>query len=428
MMAGQSRTAEIRALARHDEASALALLSGLLEDLFGLEASNLAINHDQYSLNSLNGFFDTRDGAFFFKFHQEEGEEDMRGEYYRAEILEKAGLPVDMPVHLSVQPGEQILIYRRRSDLRFSDVLRKLDLAPDEDAEARARAAEAGLNRQLLSVSRRTLHPVTPDEVAREPIHRLFHERLIDPRTGAFPGGRYRNFYVGQRFAFPGAVLDWAEFSAARFVINGTPYRSSIGELFEAAAESLHPSKLAASGGIVAHGDAHNANVWYEERHSSPRLVFFDPAFAGHHVPSLLAEIKSTFHNILAHPFWLYDPDLAARHFSAHASHADGQLEIRTDWQPSRVRRDLLAVKAEEFWRPWLKELKDRSMLQPDWRRTMRLALFLCPTLVMNLRAGAGGHNETSSLIGFAMSMMAGSEPETGHDMICDFLDGIDPG
>ena len=77
-----SRTADIRAAAKHDDGRAEPLLVALLADLFKIEARNVAINRDQYSLNSLNGFFDTADGAFFFKFHQEEGEEAMAGEYY----------------------------------------------------------------------------------------------------------------------------------------------------------------------------------------------------------------------------------------------------------------------------------------------------------------------------------------------------------
>ncbi len=51
----------------------------LLRDLFGIEAQTVRINLDRYSLNSLNGFIESERGAFFFKFHQEEGEEAMAG-------------------------------------------------------------------------------------------------------------------------------------------------------------------------------------------------------------------------------------------------------------------------------------------------------------------------------------------------------------
>ncbi|MGO4839707.1 hypothetical protein AB4144_46415, partial [Rhizobiaceae sp. 2RAB30] len=178
--------------------------------------------------------------------------------------------------------------------------------------------------------------------VSAEPIHRLFYERLIDPKTGALQGGRYADFYVGQNFRFPGVELDWETFSRAAFVINGVRYRRTVGELFAAAAERLRPDLLADAGGVTAHGDAHNANVWYVEHGGAPSLAFFDPAFAGNHVPTLHAEIKATFHNIFAHPLWLYDPAEAASRYRAEATFAEGVFDIVTDWQPSRVRLGLL--------------------------------------------------------------------------------------
>lgn len=427
MLQTQSRTSDIRQKAKAKDGKAEHLLSNLLRDLFQIEAHNVVINHDQYSLNSLNGFFETQDGAFFFKFHQEEGEEAMTGEYYRADILARAGLPVDQPILMSVLPGEQILVYRRRSDPRFSDVLRALDLQDNLIARRKAVAAERALSQTVLDVYLETLHPVTAQQVAVEPVHRLFHDRLIERKSGAYPGGRLASFYVGKEVAFPGLSLDWEAFSKCRFVINRIAYEESIGELFDAAYERLCPSQLADAGGVTAHGDAHNANVWYEANESEPRLSFFDPAFAGEHIPTLLAEVKTTFHNMLAHPLWLYDPALAAENYSASAELMGDELHVSTDFKQSPIRQDLLAVKAEAMWRPMLSALKMRDILPPDWRRVIRLGLFLCPTLVMNLRAGATTHNATSSLIGFSSAVMVGSEPVAGDDIVSRFLDSIDP-
>lgn len=423
-----SRTAEIRKIAKAGDGEAERMLAELLRDLFRIEASNVVINHDQYSLNSLNGFFDTADGAFFFKFHQEEGEEAMSGEYYRADILARAGLPVDQPLLMSVLPGEQILVYRRRTDPRFSDVLRALDL--DDDAAARQKAVEAErrLNEAVLKVYLDTLHPVRAEDVAAEPIHRLFYERLIDPPAGTYPGGRLANFYVGEEFTFPGLSLDWERLSRCRFVVNGIEYRDTIGTLFDAAHQRLAPARLADAGGVTAHGDAHNANVWYEERNGKANLSFFDPAFAGEHIPTLLAEVKTTFHNILAHPLWLYDPALASEHYQASAALDGDLLRINTTFDLSPVRQDLLKVKAETMWRPFLATLQERNMLPADWRRVIRLGLFLCPTLVMNLRSGATTHNPVSSLIGLSNAVMAGSEPVSGEDVLTRFFEAIDPG
>lgn len=423
-----SRTAEIRALAARDPAGAEVRLAALLGELFAITARGLRINHDQYSLNSLNGFFSCERGECFFKFHQEEGEEQMRGEYYRADILARAGLPVDQPILTSTLPGEQILVYRRRQDPRFSDVLRALDLSPDPKAEARALEAERDLNARLLEVAKATLQPITPAEARAEPIHRLFHERLIDPATGRYPAGRLVSFYIGKDFDLPGLSLPWEEISRARPVINGIPYRHSLAELFDAAHDRLAPENLADAGGIVAHGDAHNANVWYE-RGDRDRLAFFDPAFAGEHVPSLLAEVKSTFHNILAHPLWLYDSDMVPGRWQVRARLTGDALHIDTDWAPGPLREALLAVKAETFWKPWLAHLAERGMLPDDWQRVVRLALFLCPTLVMNLRSGegAGRHNPASSAIGLAQAVVCGSEPLTGEDRMSRFFDSIRP-
>lgn len=425
-----SRTAEIRAVARSDVPRAEAMLTDFIAGLFGIPVTDLRINQDQYSLNSLNGFFASDGQDFFFKFHQEDGEEAMTGEYYRADILARAGLPVDQPVHLSTLSGEQLLVYRRRSDPRFSDVLFDLDRSPDAQAAERAAAAEAGLNDRILAIARETLVPITPEEAAAEPIHRLFHERLIDQPGGRYPGGRLAGFYVGKRFLFPGGFEPtWDEIADARPVINGLEHRRSLRDMFDLAHARYAPRATADAGGIVAHGDAHNANVWYERGDQADHLAFFDPAFAGDRVPALLAEVKSTFHNIFAHPFWLYNPELAAQAFTASVALDGNRLRIDTDWRPSPVRESLLAVKARHFWAPWLAHLQSRGMLPEDWEDVIRIGLFLSPTLVMNLNAGegAGRHNPVSSAIGLSVALAAGSGPVAGQDMFTRFFDSIRP-
>lgn len=427
-----SRTAEIRRLAAYDEGAATAELRQLFADLFGLEAEGVAINRDQYSLNSLNGFFSAGGTDYFFKFHQEDGEEAMTGEYYRADILARAGLPVDMPVFVSNLPGEQVLVYRRRSDPRFSDVLRALDIAALDGrrnvaGETNAIAAERGLDVSIARVYLDSLHKVTTAQAAAEPIHRLFHDRLVYMPARRFPGGRLAGFYLGKPVQLPGAGLGWNDFARRRLVINGRAYRRTVGELFVAAGARLRPDLLADAGGVVAHGDAHNANVWYGQGAEGPALSFYDPAFAGEHVPALLAEVKATFHNVFAHPLWLYDPAEATRRFSAAARLGEHTLAIDTDWALTPVRQALLAAKAELVWKPLLSDLKGRGSLPTDWRQVIRLAMFLCPTLVMNLRAGATTHTETSSAIAFAVAVMVGSEPDAGEDDMTAFLDAIDP-
>ncbi|MFK7880399.1 hypothetical protein [Roseobacter sp.] len=410
-----------------DPEAALVELENLLSGVFGILVSHVQISYDQYSLNSLNGFFESDGTDYFFKFHQEEGEEDMKGEYYRAELLVDAELPVDMPVWKSTLPGEQILVYARRKDRRFSDVLRQLDVSPDEIATMKAVTAERDLNSKIVKFALQTLHPVNAAEVTNEPIHHLFHERMIDLKTGKPPGGRYQDFYIDRSFEFPGCELSWEQFAHAKLSLNGQLMKSTIGEIFKSALRDLNPSNLTGAGGITAHGDAHNANVWFVDQGHHAKLSYFDPAFAGLNIPSLIAEVKATFHNVFAHPFWLYDPDVAQERYVVDAEYSGGVLSIQTDWQLNKVRENLLDAKIEAFWKPFLHELANRNMLPPNWRQTIRSAFAMCPTLVMNLRAGAGRHNVISSAIGFYVTGLAGSEPEVGRNLFTDFFDRIDP-
>lgn len=426
-----TRTAQIRDLVRTDETQAKIELAALLAERFQIDARAIELNKDQYSLNSLNGFFETDDGPFFFKFHQEEGEEEMRGEYYRADLLQREGLPIDMPVMASTDPGEQILIYRRRTDRRFSDVLFDLD-TPSSDAgsealRAQAVRAERRLNEQLFEVARRTLHPVGVNDIGREAIHRLFHERLVDLPGGAYPGGRYKSFYVDKHFDLPGASLSWDELSSATLVLNGQRMTRTFAQMFDQAFDLLAPKALANAGGIVAHGDAHNANVWFQTTPSGAQLVYFDPAFAGEHVPSLLAEVKATFHNVFAHPLWLYNPELAEGIYHARAEYDGKTLSLETDWQLSALRRDLLQAKADAYWRLFLQLLRSKGLLPDNWKEIMRAALAMCPALVTNLRAVPEQRGPGASAIGLYVTALMGSEPERGRTIVDDFLADIDP-
>jgi Ser/Thr protein kinase RdoA (MazF antagonist) len=407
---------------------AAAVLRKLVFEEFGLQCVSLEISRDGYSLNSVNGFLRTTDDEeYFFKFHQEEGEEHTLQEFYQAELLKTAGYPVDSPVHVSRALGRQILLYRRRSTPRFADVCRELDGATEGFASATA--AQAVLDDLTCAIYRRSLHRTSAAEVAREPIHQLFHTRLVDREGAGGLGGRARRFFFGEGFELAGTRLTAEQLRAARWVVNGVAYRQTLGELLEESLWRLAPERFGEGGAVVAHGDAHNANVWWEGRSGAARLVLFDPAFAGSHVPVLLAEVKATFHNILAHPLWLYHADDAASRYEAAAKYVDGTLTVTTDWRLSPLRQAFLDIKATRLWRPLLREIADHGLLAEDWRRVLRLALFCCPTLVMDLRAGGSGrHNPISSTIGLAVAVAAGSEPEAdGRDVISAFLDAIDP-
>jgi hypothetical protein len=421
-----SPTAQARALARAGRvAEAEAVVARLIDAEFGRGVTAVRINRDAYSLNSLNGFIESDAGPCFFKFHQEEEEGRMAGEYYRAQILAAAGLPVDLPLAASTKPGRQILLYTLRQDRRLAEVARDLDGVHDPARLAPIIAAQAALDDRIAAVYARTLHPIDADQAQAEPIHRLFHERLRDFDRPGELGGRFATFYRDQDFVLPGLTLNWRALKDLTIVFNGVAYGETLGALFAASFAELAPARFAGFG-VTAHGDAHNANVWCEQNEQPPRLVMFDPAFAGEHVPALLAEVKATFHNIFAHPFWLYEPEVAATRFTASVVRRGDRLEIETDWALSPLRQAFLDVKRQRLWQPLLQDLRMRGALPENWRRIVKLALFCCPTLVMNLRAGGGSHNPVSSAIGLGVAAMMGGEPQDGRDALSEFLDALE--
>lgn len=445
--ASSTPTARARDLARAGRiAEAEAVIAGLVAEVADFTPARVEINRDGYSLNSVNGFIEAADGrSFFFKFHQEEDEAETVGEYYRAELLAGAGFPVDRPVVASGAVGRQILIYARRDQPRLADLARAVEAeaagigGPAPVAAARLIAAQADADRLVADRYLATLHDITADEAAAEPLHRLFHDRLIDHGAPERPGGRMARFYesrvfhLGGRAEAPDLTLSWHQLKDLRWTVGGITYDRGLGALFDEARARLLPSRFAGAG-VVAHGDAHNANVWFETGADgmADRLVFFDPAFAGAHVPALLAEVKATFHNIFAHPFWLYDAAVAEGLYTVRARlDADGRgITIHHDHDPGPLRRAFLAAKGDLLWRPLLQALAARGQLDADWRRVVKLALFCCPTLVMNLRAGPDGghHGPAASALGLAIAVAMGAEPAGGAtDPLSTMLDAVTP-
>lgn len=425
---------------RLDEASQA--LAQLIREEFGFEPYDISFGTDGYSLNSVNGFVTRDDGAvFFFKFHHEEGEESVLEEFYRGEILQDAGYPVDMPAYVCRRIGRQILLYDRRTTPRLADAARAVDLGRslaggDHDSLI---SAQDELDRLSVRIYRETWHPIDAAESAAEPIHQLFYHRLAAPADAdghVSLGGRAAAFFADERlFALSGATLTGAQVKALHWVIDGTRYEGTLGGILERSLALLSPASLAQYGGVIAHGDAHNANVWFTAaKNATPSsLTFFDPAFAGRNIPALLAEVKATFHNILAHADWLYHPaDLA----EAPALRLKGGVaHVTTNWSLTPLRRAFLRGKARLLWRPLLADLRARGALPSEWRETLRCALFCCPTLVMDLRVPPpeiaateqpARHTPASSLLGLSIAMMCGA-PALGDDLVSQFLTAIDP-
>lgn len=436
-LAALARQAELEG----DSPRAARLLGRLITEVTGQNVVALSINHDQYSLNSLNGFTELCTGErLFFKYHQEEHEEASAGEYYNARLLVDAGYRVDLPVYCSTEPGRQVLLYRRRTDPRLSDACRSVELGESTYSAAALIALQEQTDREVLEHMVAALHPApSPDEVAAQPIHQLFWRRLVDGDGSEAQtlGGRASAYYAGQTFLFGQSELTWDEFARAHWTVNGVRLTRTFGEMLDLARTRLAPDRLLDCGVTTAHGDAHNANVWLVQ--GSARIkpadstrwapsgaattvqateVFFDPAFAGNAIPALLAEVKATFHNIFAHPFWLYEPEAAADRFDADLHYEHGEIRVTHTWAPSPLRLAFLRSKIDHLWRPLLAVLSDRGLLPADWEDIVRAALFCCPTLVRDLRAnGSGGHTPTSSIIGFSTALAVGCRSVSGESL-----------
>ena len=135
--------------------------------------------------------------------------------------------------------------------------------------------------------------------------------------------------------------------------------------------------------------------------------------------------MKASFHNALAHPFWLYHPDEAAARFSIEISVTADIVEVSDDAQLSPLRREVLDSAAELIWAPLLAEMSRRSLLPGNWRAIIRSALFCCPMLVTNLVAES--RPEPVRFLGLARAVAAGSEPVDGADAVSSFLDRVAP-
>ncbi|HEY7549522.1 MAG TPA: hypothetical protein VH913_08395 [Hyphomicrobiaceae bacterium] len=424
---------EIRTLVREGRREeAAAAVARLLSEETGTRFSGVAINDDRYSLNSVNGTAaDDQGRKLFFKFHTEEGETETVGEYYRAHVLAEAGLPVDLPVKASSAPGRQFLLYAHCDDAKLADVCLKLETWQGSDPAGLTPfsadeivAAQADLDDATLKAALASLAAPTPAS-AGEAIHQLFHRRLVTPGEVGRLGGRYAQFYQGRQVpvAGTGTEMPWEAFADLHWTVNGVTYRHTLRDLFELSFRLLHPQALSRLPVLVAHGDAHNANVW-ARRDASGRLtlVLFDPAFAGKVIPALLGEVKATFHNVFAHPLWLYTPDLANEAYRVSAEFDGGRIVVTHDWSLSELRRQFLRLKLERYWRPLLLHLKGLGALPDDWEAILRCALFCCPTLVMSQLAGPG-RTPSVSLLGFAVATTCGSVPEgTANDAVSPFF------
>jgi len=417
-VAGESPLTRIRRLSGEAAGmpAAMAGLVDLLDGRFPFTVSEGSLRLDTgnpLALNSLRAQFRTTDGQhLFLKCHHEQGEGDRVGEYYRAGILEEAGYPIEKALYQCSTVGEQLVIYRYRDRRRYPElhgVARKIEAAGcrERDMAPVVRAFDS-FQRKIGARYLDSLHSASPAEVDGEAVHGLYYRRLVDRGGDAALGGRVREFYLDRDVSLPdGTVIAFGTFRHLRWVVNGRRIGATLHEALQRARRLLAPAVSGSVPAVTAHGDDHTGNLLYDPTQDTDNaLKYFDPAFAGHHVPALQAPCKALYHVCYAHPHMLYDPDELRVELST--SVRDGYLHVEHDWQLTPLRQHFLDAQVEHVWRPLIQAMKANGTLPARWQQIVGASLLCCPVLCKNLLAGAGCPNPltpTASLLTFSIAL-----------------------
>ncbi|NEP41002.1 MAG: hypothetical protein F6K35_17955 [Okeania sp. SIO2H7] len=258
----------------------------------------------------------------------------------------------------------------------------------------------------MLEIYFNTLQPLSGKEHKSVPVHQLFFHRLT--------GGRLREFYENTEILLPGNTLQFEQLAEMKWRINGLEYQDTINELIHRAIALLNPEIGSNIPSIIGHGDAHNGNVFVDEYKGE--LIYFDPAFAGRHSP-FLDLTKPLFHNVFA--MWMYFPKEIAAELSINWEIKDGKMVVEHDFKPSPIRVSFLRSKIERVLKPLLADLQSKNWLNPCWREYLKLALFCCPFLTMNLSDRVKFPPEIT-LLGLAISVEMGSRSLGDVDSFLD--------
>jgi hypothetical protein len=387
----------IQQLQRSDRPQAERLLLDFVRETFpqlgavGVELRPLAV-----SLNSFNGFLQCADGRrLFFKTHTEA--DNVIGEYYNAGMLSEVGYPIIQPLYSSTTAGKQFLIYDLVTAPSVFDVAWAIEQGDATHLPALT-AAQHAADDALWHTYQRTLEWTSDHSVSKAPIHQLFYHRLA--------GGRLERFYhADASIELPDGPHRMADVRHARWVINGRTYWNKLNGIIDSARQLLDPLQPIPS--VVGHGDAHNGNVFMDTERAA--LTYFDPAFAGRHHP-LLDLVKPLYHNVFA--MWMYHPQVKAAQLNIGFRVADGVYHVEYDEALPPVREMFLRSKVERVLIPTLRELKARGWLAQNWYTYLKMALFCCPFLTMDL-TDAAKFPPAISALGLAMAVQMGTMPYT---------------
>jgi hypothetical protein len=408
-MTDSSILERIQRLQFTDRPQAESLAAQFIGEIFPqLDIATVRLRPQAISLNSFNGFLTLTDGQeLFFKTHVEQ--DGVIQEYYNAAMLAQAGYPVIQPLYTSEQADQQILIYPVVKDPSVFDTARALETDGFNAARfEHLTEAQNASDRQLYTLYRQTLADEPRETVINAPIHQLFYHRLT--------GGRLDRFYDnGTSITLPHQTLSLAEVRQKHWIINGSEYTETLDNLITGAVDTLNPNNLPLHT-IIGHGDAHNGNVFFDEPQRT--LTYFDPAFAGRHHP-LLDLVKPLFHNVFA--MWMYFPEQEAEKLTITLREEESTWHVDHNYELNPIRQMFLQSKADHTLAPTLRLLRERDALPENWRELVKLALFCCPFLTLDLKR----FPPTISLLGLTMAVQMGSESTGQRSLIDQTLDHV---
>lgn len=377
MSSADQELIEIQKIQFSDKETAEDMVRDWFDRYLNLKVDNVRLVPKAVSLNSFNGFYTVDGEEFFFKTHVEEM--GIGQEYYDAQVMDRAGYNIVLPLRSIQKYGQQMVIYPVIRWPEMFNLMRAYETGSDTNGITMEQlvAAERHECKRLLEIYKTTLKLSSAQENAQAKISQLFWHRLA--------GERLQNFYMGQQVPLPSqdrSSIPFVDLLSYRWVVNGKPIsvdgeRPTLGLLIERGKRVLNPERDLWT--VVGHGDAHFGNVFLEE---GKRYLYFDPAFAGHHSP-LLDIVKPFFHNVFA--MWMYfGPDIA-RDLHISVQLRDEVVYVEHDYNLPPIRRAMLETKQELLLKPLIELMRKRGALPKDWREILRSALLCCPFLTIDM-------------------------------------------
>lgn len=406
---------KIQSLQFHDKTEAEILLLTFLREVYSPQIKVVELRPSVLSLNSFNGFITLVDGRrLFFKSHTES--DTIINEYYNTKQLIDIGYRVIEPVFSSTEVGKQVLIYDLILSPSVFDVAWEIENGRGE-LFPQLYAAQDEADKELFLIYLKSLHIQAAHDAEKAPIHQLFYHRLT--------GGRLERFYgrsdkdTDRLIQLPGRNYPIQSILHKQWLINGQKYSQSLASIIRRAVIALNPFQEGVS--IIGHGDAHNGNVFFLQNEKKDSLLYFDPAFAGRHHP-FLDLAKPLFHNVFA--MWMYYPESISNRISIKLEAHDSILVVEHNYVLSEVRRMFLQSKIDNVLVPLLKFLKSQTLLPGNWREYLKMALFCCPLLTMNL-SDMEKFSPEIALLGLTMAVEMGANSQEKHSYIDEVLDDV---